>query len=311
MKLGDSPIKTHQELESVYGTSCSYDTVCRWIWRFQSGKKDLTVWSTKNWHGRECHRAGEAYYSRWPVYLKSGNNWNLLPFTWYNSLNYPRNARYEKGVCKVGTPLPDRGTHMDRVLNRCHVWTARAQTTDWCCHRRYKFHKLLWHALKTDKYGVKEWSRGQTSRPQPWISEQEAALHYIFNHAGPLVVDILPEKTTTSRHYKGTVLPKVVAAVQEQRANMGTTRTWLLHDNATPHKRWATSQYLEGEKSCPTDPIDLTALCDRWLFPLWKLALLERGFCEIKTLQERWIHNFMSYPLWNTTTLCVQQRRVL
>ena len=41
MKLGDHPVKTHQKLEAVYGTSGSYDTVCRRIRRFQSGKKDL------------------------------------------------------------------------------------------------------------------------------------------------------------------------------------------------------------------------------------------------------------------------------
>ena len=42
MKLGDSPMKIHEELESVYGTSsCSYDTVCQWIRHFQSGKKDF------------------------------------------------------------------------------------------------------------------------------------------------------------------------------------------------------------------------------------------------------------------------------
>ena len=41
-KLGDSPMEIHQELESVYGTfSGSYDPVCRWIRRLQSGKKDL------------------------------------------------------------------------------------------------------------------------------------------------------------------------------------------------------------------------------------------------------------------------------
>ena len=44
LKLGDSPMKIHQELESVSGTSsCSYDTVCRWIRRFQSAIKDLRV----------------------------------------------------------------------------------------------------------------------------------------------------------------------------------------------------------------------------------------------------------------------------
>ena len=42
MKLGNSPMKIHQELKSVYGTSsCSYDTVSLWIRRFKSCKKDL------------------------------------------------------------------------------------------------------------------------------------------------------------------------------------------------------------------------------------------------------------------------------
>ena len=42
MKLGDSSMKIHQALESVYGTySCSHDTVYRWIQCFQSGKKYL------------------------------------------------------------------------------------------------------------------------------------------------------------------------------------------------------------------------------------------------------------------------------
>ena len=67
----------------------------------------------------------------------------------------------------------------------------------------------------------------------------------LFNHTGPLKVDILPEKTTmTSRHYTGTVLPTGVAACQEQRPNVGTTRTVLLHDSAAPRKARATIQYL-------------------------------------------------------------------
>ena len=46
------------------------------------------------------------------------------------------------------------------------------------------------------------------------------------NRARALVVDLLPNKTTmTSHHYTGTVLAKVVAAVQEQGPNMGTSRT--------------------------------------------------------------------------------------
>ena len=36
---------------------------------------------------------------------------DLLPFTWYTSANnyYPQKTWCEKGVCRVGTLLPDRG----------------------------------------------------------------------------------------------------------------------------------------------------------------------------------------------------------
>ena len=49
----------------------------------------------------------------------------------------------------------------------------------------------------------------------PGFQSKKRLVTILFNHAGPLVVDILPEKTTmTSRRYVGTVLPKVVG--QEQ-----------------------------------------------------------------------------------------------
>ena len=41
----------------------------------------------------------------------------------------------------------------------------------------------------------------------------------------------------------------VVAAVQEQRPDVGTTRTLLLQNNAAAHKTLVTIQYLEGETS--------------------------------------------------------------
>ena len=64
MKFGDSPMKVHQELESVNGTYCSYDTVCRWIQRVQSGKNDLRgeprSGEPNNCHQREYTQAGAA-----------------------------------------------------------------------------------------------------------------------------------------------------------------------------------------------------------------------------------------------------------
>ena len=51
--------------------------------------------------------------------------------------------------------------------------------------------------------------------------------------------------TMTGDHYTGTVLAKVVAAVQEQWQNMGTARTLLLHDSAAP---FVVVVVVEGEK---------------------------------------------------------------
>ena len=47
---------------------------------------------------------------------------------------------------------------------------------------------------------------GPTSRPQTWISQQKTIFPEVFEHAGPLVVDILPKMATmTSGHYAETV----------------------------------------------------------------------------------------------------------
>ena len=57
-------------------------------------------------------------------------------------------------------------------------------------------------------------------------SRVRMTLGYSLNRTRALVVDLLPNKTTmTSHHYTGTVLAKVVAAVQEQGPNVGTSRT--------------------------------------------------------------------------------------
>ena len=164
MKLGDIPLKIHQDLESVYGISCSYDTVCRWIRRFQSGKKDLS----------DEPRSGAP---------KTAMNDNAIELIMHAIPDGPHLSVWKRCV-QSGHTTSWQGHKKRRewdVLNRCLLClTAGAHTTDWCCHRRWNFHKLLWHALKTGKYDVDRWSQGQTSRPQTKLSEQEAALHYIF-----------------------------------------------------------------------------------------------------------------------------------
>ena len=169
MELGDNPMKIYKELESVFGTaSCWYDAVCRWIWRFQSGKKSVdeprsgAPKTVMNENVIELVRC-----SSWPTYLNSGHNWNLLPFTWYNSPNYPWRTRYKKGVCKVGTWLPDRGHKQWRewdVLNRClpcfEPQRPKRMTDVTGDETFISFYK-----------GMDQWNRGQTNHSQTWILE--------------------------------------------------------------------------------------------------------------------------------------------
>ena len=70
----------------------------------------------------------------------------------------------------------------------------------------------------------------------------------------------------------------VVAAVQEQRPNVGTTRTLLLQNNAAAHKTLVTILYLEGETSSapPT-----AQPCDCWLFVV-VVFTLKIGLAEKK-----------------------------
>ena len=66
-----------------------------------------------------------------------------------------------------------------------------------------------------------------------------------------------------------------------------------------PHKATATVQYLEGEKLqvLPHPPY----IPDYWLLSTLKTSLAEKNFFTNSRLQEWWIHNFMSYPVWSTT----------
>ena len=174
------------------------------------------------------------------------NNVNMLPCTWYNTPNYPWKARNKKGVCKVGTPPPDRGIknkEMWDVLNRClPCWNCKAraskrltdavtgdETFTRCCMACPQNRKMWCGSMKP---GTDE------SSPDLNFRARRASPLCFSTNAGLLPVDILPEKTTmTSRRYTGTVLPTVDAAAQDHRPNMV---SMLLHGNAAPHKTRAT-----------------------------------------------------------------------
>ena len=57
-----------------------------------------------------------------------------------------------------------------------------------------------------------------------------------FNCEGPVLVDILPEKTTLSgTYYRQNILPSVIKDIEQKRSTTG-VKDFLLHgDNTSPH----------------------------------------------------------------------------
>ncbi|GFS21930.1 transposase [Elysia marginata] len=91
----------------------------------------------------------------------------------------------------------------------------------------------------------------------------------------------------TAIYYVQNVLSHVKSAINEQRPNVSTSRTFLLHDNAGPHKARATTQSLRelGIQVLPHPAYspDL-APCDFWLFLILKDRLAGRKFDRIQDL---------------------------
>ena len=137
---------------------CSRDTVHRRIPGFQGGKRDI---------GDEP-RSGAPKPA---IYLMTSHliaddprtsihdvSCNMLPSTWCTYRISHEELKTETGMCKVSNSLPDTVIAASEwrkwyMLNRrlpLHFQNCKG-LKDWRCHRRWHFHKRLWHALKTDK----------------------------------------------------------------------------------------------------------------------------------------------------------------
>ena len=65
-----------------------------------------------------------------------------------------------------------------------------------------------------------------------------------FNCKGPVLVDILPEKTTcTGIYYPQNILPGVIQDTEQKRPTTGVKGVLLHHDNANPHKERIVKDY--------------------------------------------------------------------
>ena len=113
-------------------------------------------------------------------------------------------------------------------------------------------------------------------------------LTIFFNYRGPLVVDVLPEgATVTAASYGEVVIPKLVRAIEEQRPKTGTTRSCVLHNNASSHKALGVVEKLARDNFTTVDhppySQDLVP-CGFWLFPYVKSRLADSRFQRVQDL---------------------------
>ncbi|GFR75731.1 transposase [Elysia marginata] len=99
--------------------------------------------------------------------------------------------------------------------------------------------KLIHETLHTVCRDCARWARRQTRRVASRISKpkERESLRYSS-------VQVAQDTTMTATYYVQNVLSQVKSVINEQRPKISTSRTLLLHDNASPHKARATTQSL-------------------------------------------------------------------
>ena len=87
------------------------------------------------------------------------------------------------------------------------------------------------------------------------VSRSEVTVFLFFNTQGPVMVDILPQKSTFTAKVE-TVPLGVIKSIHQQRPTIGTSTSLLLRDNACAHKAKVTVTFLK-EKTSRFWPISL------------------------------------------------------
>ena len=145
-----------------------------------------------------------------------------------------------------------------------------------------------------DKHSNMVWVAEDEPRPEvlkTGFRSRKRMFTNFFNTQGPVVVDMMPDKATTSAAYYTTtsVLPEVLLHIQSTAQTRRRSRIQLHHDNTVPHKARITQTYLDDSgvhlmKHRPYSP-DL-ASCDFWPFPKVKSALAGKHFSKIQDLAQ-------------------------
>ena len=126
-----------------------------------------------------------------------------------------------------------------------------------------------------DKHSNMVWVAEDELRPEvlkTGFRSRKRMFTNFFNTQGPVVVDMMPDKATTSAAYYTTtsVLPKVLLHIQSTAQTRRRSRIQLHHDNAAPLKARITHTYLDdnGIRLLEHPPYSLDlASCDLGRFP--------------------------------------------
>ena len=145
-----------------------------------------------------------------------------------------------------------------------------------------------------DKHSNMVWVDEEEPRPEvlkTGFRSRKRMFTNFFSTQGPVVVDMMPDKATTTAAYYTTtsVLPKVLLQIQSTAQTRRRSRIQLHHDNTVPHKARITQTYLDDNgihlmehRSYSPD----LASCDFWLFPKVKSALAGKHFSKIQDLAQ-------------------------
>ena len=98
--------------------------------------------------------------------------------------------------------------------------------------------------------------------PRPVVARKgfQSRKCLFFNCEGPVLVDILPEKSTfTGTYYRQNILPGVIQDIEQKRPTTGVKDVLLHHDNAIPHKArgWLGGAMVLGKLPVPGRPTSL------------------------------------------------------
>ena len=123
------------------------------------------------------------------------------------------------------------------------------------------------------------------------VSEKYPTCAYIisFDCKGVVHYEFAPRGQTINKEYDVEVVKRLHDAVRRKRPRFWSSGDWLFHhDNAPANSSNVVQQFLAKHKILqlrqpPYSP-DI-APCDLWMFPKLKMALKEKRFDDVQTIQ--------------------------